>query len=127
MENLKIVLISLFGATAGQGVVWYTAILCALLPAIDPQRKRDIRKLHRRHACSWECVLRFLRLAERPRRPEMDNHGRALACSYMLASHTMRCNLPPLKGVYRSYFATRSGDWGDHLTPQKYDESYTEL
>ena len=35
--NLRRVLISLFGATAGQGVVWYTGpVLRALLPADDP-------------------------------------------------------------------------------------------
>ena len=45
-ENLKIVLISLFGATAGQGVVWYTGQFYALfLSAVDFERQCALRQI----------------------------------------------------------------------------------
>ena len=63
-RNLRLVLIALFGAVAGQGVVWYTGQFYALfyLERIAPRRRRRRRTslivALRRHA-----VLHLLRLA----------------------------------------------------------------
>jgi len=91
-KNLKIVLISLFGATAGQGVVWYTGqFLRALLPAVDLESQPDIGELHRRHrAPDGNAVLCPLWRPERSRRPQVDHPRGVLAGPFNLHSDLQR-------------------------------------
>ena len=78
VENLKIVILALFGLTAGQAVVWYTGQFYALffltqtLKVDAPDRQpADRRGPPARHA-----VLHRLRRALGPDRPQADHHGR---------------------------------------------------
>ena len=76
--NLKRVLISLFGATAGQGVVWYTGQFYALFYL------QTILKVHATSAnyivaialLLGHAVLRRLRRAVGSHRPQEDHDGR---------------------------------------------------
>ena len=56
-KNLKIVLLVLFGATAGQGVVWYTGQFYALsfLQSVHEDRHRASRASSWPWRCSWAC------------------------------------------------------------------------
>ena len=76
--NLRIVLLALFGATAGQAVVWYTGQFYALFfltqtLKVDPLagQPADRRGARDRHA-----VLRGVRRALRSHRPQGGDHGR---------------------------------------------------
>ena len=92
-SNAKIVLLALFGATAGQGVVWYTGQFYALF-FLTLYLKVDyltayiligISLVHR-HA-----LLHRLRLALRQDRPQVDHHARL--------PHRGRHLLPALQGA----------------------------
>ena len=63
--NARIVLIALFGAVAGQAVVWYTGQFYALffLEEIAQGRRRDRQHPDRHRAGAGDAVLRLLRLA----------------------------------------------------------------
>ena len=80
-KNLKVVLLALFGLVAGQAVVWYTGQFYALffltqtLKVDAPGGEPDDRG----GAAARHPVLRDLRLALRPHRPQADHHGRAAA------------------------------------------------
>ena len=64
--NLKLVLISLFGATAGQGVVWYTGQFYALFYLQNGAQAERQDGQHRRGDCAalWHAVLHGLRRAQ---------------------------------------------------------------
>ena len=81
-SNLKIVLLALFGLVAGQAVVWYTGQFYALF-FLTQTLKVDAYSRQpddRRRAADRHAVLRDLRHALGPDRPQADHHGRA-ACS----------------------------------------------
>ena len=76
--NLKIVLIALFGATAGQGVVWYTGQFYALF-FLTGTLKVDWKTAYLIMAVALALgtgPLRLLRLALRPHRTKEDHAGR---------------------------------------------------
>ena len=87
-------LISLFGATAGQGVVWYTGQFYALFYLQTILKvNAHLGELHRRHrAAAGHAVLRRLRRALRPHRPQEDHDGRLSArrVSYIPIYHAMQ-------------------------------------
>ena len=60
-------------------------VLRTVLSAIDPERECDVGKLHRRNSIAdGDAVLRFLWLAERSNRTEMDNSCRMLVSGFDL-------------------------------------------
>ncbi len=79
--NARIVLIALFGAVAGQAVVWYAGQFYALvLPRTRAQGRSGGGEHHDRDRPGpGDALLRPLRLAVRPHRPQADHHGRAAA------------------------------------------------
>ena len=76
--NNKIVLLALLGATAGQGVVWYTGQFYALFFLTITLKVDYLHGLHadRDRAPDRHAVLHPVRLALRPDRPAEDHHGR---------------------------------------------------
>ena len=81
-KNLKIVLLALFGLVAGQAVVWYTGQFYALFFLTQTLKvdAADGQPDDRRGAAARHAVLRRLRRALRPDRPQADHHGSA-CCS----------------------------------------------
>ena len=77
--NNKYVLLALLGATAGQGVVWYTGQFYALFFLHDHAEDRLPHDLHpdRHLAADRHAVLHRVRLALGPDRPAEDHPGRA--------------------------------------------------
>ena len=75
--NNKYVLLALLGATAGQGVVWYTGQFYALFFLHDHAEARLPHGLpaDRRLAADRHAVLHLLRLAVRPDRAAEDHPG----------------------------------------------------
>ena len=77
--NNKYVLLALLGATAGQGVVWYTGQFYALF-FLHASRSRSTSSpayiADRRLAADRHAVLHLLRLAVRQDRPAEDHPGR---------------------------------------------------
>jgi serine/threonine protein kinase len=76
--NRKVVAISLFGATAGQGVVWYTGQFYAwfymqIVLKVDPTLASYI--VAGGPPYPWHAALRRLRLAVRQNWPQEDNDG----------------------------------------------------
>ena len=71
-ENFKRFLITLFGATAGQGVVWYTGQFFALffMQTILKVPARDAQHYRRQGVVDRNAVLRFVRLAFRQDRTQ---------------------------------------------------------
>ena len=69
-KNLKVVLISLFGATAGQGVVWYTGQFYALFYLQTILKVSGTSQTHVGGACLL-CTLPFRRF-----RPGFDSRRR---------------------------------------------------
>ena len=76
--NLKWVLLALFGATMGQGVVWYTGQFYALfyLQKVFHVALVPSNVIVGARAAAGDPVLRVLRLAVRPDRPQADHAGR---------------------------------------------------
>jgi len=71
-KNLKRVLISLFGATAGQGVIWYTGQFYALfyLQTVLKVNAKNVLH-HRRHRITLRhALLHCLRRPLRQSRPQ---------------------------------------------------------
>ena len=77
-KNGKIVLLALFGATAGQAVVWYAGQFYAMffLDPVAEGRQHHHVDADRRRAGDRHAVLRLLRLAVGQDRPQADRHGR---------------------------------------------------
>src|SRR5712671_5127998 len=74
-KNLRLVLISLFGATAGQGVV-HGPVLRAVLSADDSKSERHVRVLHsRRIAVAGHAFLCAVRSAIGSHRTKEDHDG----------------------------------------------------
>ena len=76
-SNLKIVLLALFGATAGQGVVWYTGQFYALF-FLTGTLKIDWKTAYidpRGRAGPGHRAVHLLRLAVRQDRPQEDHDG----------------------------------------------------
>ncbi len=93
-KNLRIVLLALFGLTAGQAVVWtHRPVLCALLFADLPEgsaahgQHPDRGVAHLGHA-----VLRDLRFAVGPHWPQAHHHGRLPDCGAHLLSAVRRAH-----------------------------------
>ena len=80
--NNKYVLLALLGATAGQGVVWYTGQFYALFFLQITLKLDLITCLHldRALAAHRHAVLHLLRLALRQNRPAEDHPGRLPDC-----------------------------------------------
>ena len=79
IPNNKYVLLALLGATAGQGVVWYTGQFYALF-FLTITLKVDLLLAYMMVgglAADRYAILRVLRLAERQDRPTEDHSGRA--------------------------------------------------
>ena len=77
-DNLKIVMLALLGATAGQAVVWYTGQFYALF-FLKKTLKIDSKTanlLMAGCAADRHAVLRRVRRAVGPHRPQEDHHGR---------------------------------------------------
>ena len=75
----ELILLVLFGATAGQAVVWYTGQFYALF-FLQTELKVDVRRT-RTSSCAialllGDAVLRVFGCAVRPHRPQEDHHGR---------------------------------------------------
>ncbi len=81
-KNLRVVILALVGLTAGQAVVWYTGQFYALffLTATLKVDATTANLLIAFALLAAHAVLRRLRRAVRPDRPQADHHGRA-ACS----------------------------------------------
>ena len=80
-RNARIVLLALFGATAGQGVVWYTGQFYALF-FLQNTLKLDFQTAYlliAARARDRHAVLRLLRLALRSHRPQAHHGGRVPA------------------------------------------------
>ena len=88
-ENLKRVLISLFGATAGQGVVWYTGQFYALfyLQSILNVNATSANYIVAIGAAVGDAVLCFVWRAFRSVRTQADHDARLFA---RRVSHTCR-------------------------------------
>ena len=93
-DNLKIAILALFGATAGEAVVWYGGQFYALFFLTQTlQGSRRQRADHDRgRARDRHALLRPVRLALRQDRPQTDHARRLCACSRDL--------LPDLSGHY---------------------------
>ena len=77
-SNAKIALVALFGAAAGQGVVWYTGQFYALFFLTDTL-KLDWKTAYiivADRARARHGAVHLLRLAVRPDRPQEDHDGR---------------------------------------------------
>ena len=97
-ENLKIVLISLFGATAGQGVVWYTGQFYALfyLQTILNVNATSANYIIAMRAAAGMPFFVVFGALERPHRAQMDHHGRMSAGDdYLYSDLSRRCRRPP--------------------------------
>jgi len=78
-ENLKRVLISLFGATAGQGVVWYCGQFCSFLHADHSQGESHAGEQNRGFSgAARNAVLHCVWSPVRPHRTKKNHHGRLL-------------------------------------------------
>ena len=91
--NNKYVLLALLGATAGQGVVWYTGQFYALFFLTHHAQARLPLGLlaDRTLAADRHAVLHRVRLAVGPDRPVEDHPGRAARSR---RSPTSRCSRP---------------------------------
>ena len=80
--NNKYVLLALLGATAGQGVVWYTGQFYALFFLVITLKVDYITayEVDRPVADHRHAVLHRVRLALRPHRPAQDHSGRLRHC-----------------------------------------------
>ena len=87
-DNLKRVLISLFGATAGQGVVWYTGQFYALfyLQTVLKVNGTTANYIVATRIASRHAVFRFVRRAFRSHRAKEDHDGRMSARRDLLHS-----------------------------------------
>ena len=90
--NLKRVLISLFGATAGQGVVWYTGQFYALFYLQTILKVNSpFGQLHRRdRTAARDAVICLLRSSFGSHRAQTNNDGRMFARGGVLHSHLSR-------------------------------------
>ena len=80
-SNLKIVILALFGATAGQAVVWYGGQFYALffLEKILQVDSKAANLIIAAGAADRHAVLRRVRLVVGPDRPQVDRPGRLRA------------------------------------------------
>ncbi len=103
-KNLRLVLVALLGAVAGQAVVWYTGQFYALfyLEKILKVEGATANHADRRRAADRDAVLRLLRLAVRQDRAQADHPGRLRAGRAALFSAVQRADCGGQSGAGRS-------------------------